>query len=153
VSISRDRKHEAPEILQISHLFACKNKRIMLKSNTDEPLVALSKLNFDEKIILLFAGYDHDHNASFKCENAIVHCNQWVTFSLFFKRLEFPMDFIIMDRVDQWDLKRKKKDIGRIRTPIIARMNKKRLQGTNIIFTIMGDDVGLEEQMDEVITI
>lgn len=141
-------------MLKESHFFACNNRKILITSNSNEPILSFSNLNHEGKIILLFANHDYDRNTQFnKTESAIVQCSSWASFLCFFKRLNLPMDYIVLDRVDTWDNLRSKKERGRVRAGVLSQLTDRKLKGTCIIITTMGEDVGLSEQVDETISI
>lgn len=140
----------APETLQLSDFFACQNQLFLITSDNEEPLHSFARLDLSEKTILFFTTHDADTNVTFPgARVAKIQIRTWVQVGIFLRHVVMPIDFIVLDRVDLWDLDKSKKRKGALRTAILSSLTPNFLQGTNVVVTLMGEDVGLKKLCDK----
>lgn len=143
MSISKKSESIVQDSEKISSLFACENQRILLWSDNQDPINFFLRKEFKEKSILFFLNPEVDHISN-KVSRA-VKVTGWPDLSIKFNMIPLPFDFIYLDRVDLWNLNKSKRDVGRLRKPILLSMIPRILRGTNVVVSSMGFDVGLSK--------
>lgn len=147
--MSLSRKFEAGEILLEAHFFACQSRKILIHSLERCPTEAFFKLPLSRNQPLIFGA----HDPCFPTGATVCPIVSWVQLSIFLKKISFPIPLLVLNRVDLWDLRRSRKDMGRLRMVVLDSLNPSKLKGTNVIILSMGRDEGLKNRVDESIFI
>lgn len=147
--MSLSKKHEAGIILNEAHFFACQNRKLLIHSMERCPTEQFFSLNLSSQTMLIFG----EPESCMPSGATVVPIHSWVQFSIFMKKIVFPIDLLVLSRVDTWDLKMTKKRRGLLRKSILSYLTPSRMKGTTVVITSMGRDEGLKERVDESIFI